>query len=164
MNRYLQLGKYTAGLPPAFVRPFRQHWQTKPHTAANVRLMIEQILKHFSYQEYLTNTHDLAKSRFVGVRKIISIRLRTCGSLASITASVLRQLGYPTKLIDGRFRHGQKIFRHAWIEVNLDPEKKYRSFDPNRYPGRITKSYLKRGQYVDWSELETKISKPHGHR
>jgi len=123
----------------------------------NIINLVRQI---FSYQGYVTTTHDLAKSRFITIKKIIELRLRTCGSLASITAAILRQLGYPTILIDGRLTIDGKSIHHAWLEVVLVKPKRILAIDPSRKPGKITKRYQRRAAYLDWSELEKNKPRP----
>lgn len=156
-HKYLRQGKYTRGLPKKFYLPFEKSFLHRPRNSETVREVIAMVRKYFSYEEYVTITHNVEKSRFVTLKNVIAMRLRTCGALASVTAAVLRRLGYPTKLIDGRLQLGKESVRHAWLEVTLEGQRKPFSIDPSRSPGIVTKHYKRRAAYLDWSELEEEM-------
>lgn len=152
-DRYLTNGRYTRSMPRAFAHSFSR-FQIQPHSALTVRAVIDAVRKYFSYGGYVTSTHDLRLSRFISVTKILKLRLRTCGSLAAVTAAVFRSLEYPTRLVDGRLNQGKKTLRHAWLEVYLERPRGWYAIDPSRGSGRITTAYHRRRTYQDWAELE----------
>lgn len=79
-------------------------------------------------------------------------RQRSCGSLVSVTAAVLRNLGIQTKLIDGRSIKRDPRMRHAWVEVFIDGS--WVPFDIIQKDYALTPHHVKLGEYLDWEELE----------
>lgn len=151
---YLQNGKYTRVAPKSFLNRFSRRFGNRPHTKATIRLVVEAVRQHFSYRQYVTTTHDIRRSRFVPVRKILRMRLRTCGAVAATTAVVLRHLGCPTKLIHGKIRSRGRWVSHAWIEIYLPDQRRFVAVDPSRNAYRLTRWYRRLGEYRDWSEMK----------
>jgi hypothetical protein len=156
MNKYLQLGYYTNSLPESFYRKIKR----KVGNKKGEKIVISVIKALFSEfdpkKSYLTQTRNLKLSRFITVNKIIKIKLFTCGSASAVLASILRKLGYPTKLIDGKIKSKSKWRRHAWIEVYLKERERFIPLDPFSNQYKITKKHRRLGAYVDWRELEKK--------
>lgn len=161
INEYLTKGPYTRGLPREFMRAFYVAFREKPHTEETVRMVIRMVLQYFTQEKYVTTTHNLALSRFLPIARILRMRLRTCGSIAAVAAAVLRALGYPTKLVDGKLHRDGKWRSHAWLEVYLPDRKRFTAFDPFSKEYRITRQHKRRASYRDWAEVE-KTTSPHG--
>ncbi len=151
---YLYNGQYTRLAPKSFLDRFSRRFGGKPHTLTTVRDIIETLRQHFSYNQYVTTTHNLRLSRFVPVDKIIRMRLRTCGAIAATSAAVLRSLGYPTKLIHGKIRDHGRWVSHAWIETYLGDRRRFVALDPSRNVFRLTRWYRRLDEYRDWSEMK----------
>ena len=152
MDNYLQFGKYTAGCPQWLQDKVKF---IKPTTIdeAYIIEILKVIKEEFNPTLHtITTTHDFKISRFITVNEILEKRQRSCGSLVSVVASVLRCLGLPTKLIDGMFIKNNPNMKHAWIEVFIGGA--WAPFDIMQKDFKLTSYHIKKGEYVDWQELE----------
>lgn len=157
-NYYIYNGKYTKSCPQAFLKRFDKY-KNKSHISKTVKEIISDVRAHFDYKGYVLTTHNIRLSRFLPVRDILRKKLRTCGSIAAVTAVALRYLGYPTKLIHGKLKYKSKIITHAWIETYLPSKKKFVYFDPFRPSNKVTDNHLRIAAYRDWSDMEKKYAK-----
>lgn len=150
VEKYLVFGKYTKNCPEYLIKKAR----AIPHRGVSERYifnLIKLIKAEFDRRKYtVTVTHNLKQSRLMSAKDVLLKRQRSCGSLATVMASLLRSLGIPTKLIDGYYKGKDK--HYAWIEVYL--EKKFVPFDVNLRSHKLTKYHKKVGEYVDWSEMK----------
>jgi len=76
---------------------------------------------------YVTTTNNLILSRKASLNFIMKNRLRTCGSLSSVAAMLLKKLGFQTRLVHGKQNIDGRWAQHAWIEVKL--KDKWQPFD-----------------------------------
>jgi len=151
MEKYLQFGKYTADCPAWLIEQARA--AQIDHGRSGVMAVLDVIKQEFNPAEHMVSTtNNFAASRFTTVPAIMAKRQRSCGSLASVVAAVLRNLGIPTKLIDGKFVKRDPRMRHAWVEVYLD--QVWVPFDIMQKEYALTPYHVKRGEYLDWEELE----------
>ena len=151
MEKYLQFGKYTTNCPAWLVEKARA--VKKDHSRSSVVAVLDFVNQEFNPADHkVTTTNNFNASRFTAVPEILVKRQRTCGSLASVAAAVLRSLGLPTKLVDGKFVKRDPRMRHAWIEVYID--QTWMPFDIMQKDYALTSYHVKLGEYVDWEELE----------
>jgi len=151
MGQYLQFGKYTANCPVWLIEQARA--AQKDHERNGVVAILDVIKKEFDPAEHdIRTTNDFNVSRFTAVPEIIDRRQRSCGSLASVVAAVLRSLGIPTKLVDGKFVKRDPRMRHAWVEVYVG--RMWVPFDIMQKDYALTPYHVKLGEYVDWEDLE----------
>lgn len=152
MNKYLQFGKYTKDCPKNLLVKINKIDKPKNQKDYIVKVL-EAIREEFNPDKYrITITNDFKKSRFISVRNILKKRQRSCGSITTVVASVLRSLGIPTKLINGYYIKVNPNMRHAWNEIYIN--KKWISLDIMRKDFRIGKHHLKKNEWVDWRDLE----------
>ncbi|MCG2693858.1 transglutaminase-like domain-containing protein [Candidatus Parcubacteria bacterium] len=104
----------------------------------------------------ITTTHDFKTSRFISVKEVLEKRQRSCGSMSTVVASVLRNFGVSVKLINGMFIKDNPNMRHAWIEVWLDNE--WVPFDITKKNFALTPYHIRLGEYVDWEDLKKEQS------
>ena len=152
MDTYLQFGKYTTGCPRWLLDKI-QRIKRNTVDVAYVRRVLQAIREEFDPKVHpITTTHNFITSRFISVRDVVEQRQRSCGSLASVVAAVLRGLGIPTKLVDGRFIKHNPNMRHAWNEVLIGGQ--WVAFDVMQKDFRLTAHHVRKGEYVDWQQLE----------
>lgn len=156
-NDYIKLGKYTKDCPKWLLDKVKKI--EKGRSEKNyIRKILKGIREEFNPKKYKTTiTNDFKKSRFITVRNILKKRQRSCGSLATVVASVLRNLNYPTKLINGWYIKDNPNMRHAWNEIYV--QGKWWPIDITKKGFKISKHHIKKDEWLDWGDLE-KIYKP----
>ena len=158
MKNYLQFGRYTRDCPQWLLDKIRKIKKEEIDTSFIIDVL-KVIKEEFNPRSHKTTaTNDFKTSRFISVKEILTKRQRSCGSLATVAASVLRNLGVPVKLIDGRFIKNNPEMRHAWNEIWVN--QRWASFDITQKNFSLTPYHIKLGEYVDWEELK----KPQGHK
>ena len=153
-KNYSKNEEYTKNIPTSFLNKIKKKVKDKEGTDLVINVIRAVLAEFDSKKYYVTQTRNWRLSRFVSVPIIIKMKLRTCGSISSVVTSVLRNLGYPVKLIDGKLYSEGEWRRHSWLEVQLGKEGKFVSFDPFAKNFMITKKHRKSSSYTDWSEME----------
>lgn len=152
MDEYLQFGKYTKDCPkwlPDRVKSIKKSEVEHDY----IIKILEVIREEFNPERHETTyTNDFKKSRFISVKDVLEKRQRSCGSRATVVASVLRNLNIPTKLVDGLYIKDNPNMRHAWNEVLINDE--WLPFDITKRGFEIGEYHIRKGEYVDWSEME----------
>jgi Transglutaminase-like superfamily len=154
METYLQFGLYTKDCPQWLIDKIKD---IKPDKIDEgyIAKILRAIKDEFDPQLHaITTTHDFKTSRFISVKDVLAKRQSSCGSLATVAASVLRSLNIPTKLIDGKFIKDDPRMQHAWNGILINNE--WKPFDITRQDFSLTPYHIKLGEYVDWSDLEEK--------
>jgi len=154
-NKYLAFGRYTRDCPKWFLKKFDkidQHQLYSWFLADAFGIVFSELdRKKFKVK----TTKNWRKSRFISAKDILRKRLRTCASLALLTACGLRYLGIPTKLIHGYLLESKEKFRHAWNEIYFPDYKKFLPMDMTRLNYKITDKHIKMKECVDWSGLDS---------
>jgi transglutaminase-like putative cysteine protease len=151
-NKYLTFGQFTKDPPKWLINKVREI-EMETIDVEYIKKNLRIIDAEFDPLKYnITKTNNLKDSRYINVREILRIRQDSCGSLATVVASVLRTLGISCKLIHGRyFRDNGSIF-HAWNEVHIDGN--WIPFDIRGKKRFIDERYRKISEMVDWEDLE----------
>jgi len=151
--KYLQFGKYNTPCPKPLLNKIKKIKLI--FGDKYIRKLFKIILSEFDPKKYkLTKTRSFEKSRFITVDKILKKHQETCGSLANIVASCLKSVGIPVKLVNGfLIKDGHKT-QHAWNEIYFPQWKKFIAYDITRKDFKIGKYHIRKGEHVDWSELE----------
>ena len=156
---YLKFGKYTKDCPRSFILKTKKI-KAKRVTEANVLKILRLIKDEFDDTRYYVScTTNIYLSRFIKVDKILKIRLRSCGAMATVVAAVFRELGVPTKLISGYYKRSHPNMRHAWNEIYIEEKGKFIPFDITRKNFKLDKFHIKKDEWVDWSDFEKRYSK-----
>jgi transglutaminase/protease-like cytokinesis protein 3 len=151
-NKYLQFGKYTKDCPRSLLNNIDKIGKNRSENKY-VKTILLAIHEEFNPAKYkITHTNDFKKSRFISVKNILNKRQASCGSKATVVASVLRSLGYPTKLINGLYIKDNPQMRHAWNEVLIN--NKWVIFDITRKDFKIGKYHIKKNEWIDWGDLK----------
>jgi hypothetical protein len=101
---------------------------------------------------YVQTTNNYRLSRKASVAYILKHKLRTCGSVSTLLAYLLRKKGYYVRLVDGKLKRNGGWHQHAWIEVLI--ENKWKAFDAFAKGFTVTsKTHKKLGAYNSWTEL-----------
>jgi len=154
MTNYLKTGKYTKDCPKYLLDKVAKVGRNEIDNAYIIAVL-EIIKEEFNPNKYIVSyTRNFKRSRFISVRDVLEIRLRTCGAMATVVASVFRYLGIPTKLINGNYTKKDKRMRHAWNEIYIFSLKKFIAFDITRENFRIDKYHIKKDEWVDWEDLD----------
>ncbi|MHC1716340.1 MAG: transglutaminase-like domain-containing protein [Candidatus Dojkabacteria bacterium] len=155
-ERFLQLGKYTKEYPEWLVEKAQEIEKTIVDEEY-IKKILRIIAEEFDPDKYkIYRSSNIRESRLITARQIIEKRQSTCGSRATVVASVLRKLGIPTKLIHGRYIESNPEMRHAWNEVLLD-NGKWVPFDLMGKRWGISEYHIKEFEVVDWEEIEDRI-------
>jgi len=155
-NRFVALGKYSISCPLWFTKRFKKINRRQLYSwfLAEAFGLVLAELDRKKYK--VISTRNWRRSRFTPAKDILKKRLRTCGTMALLTAAGLRSLGIPVKLIHGYFKDPKEKFRHAWNEVYFPDAKKFLPLDITRLNYAITDQHIKIKECVDWEELEGK--------
>lgn len=152
--KYLDFGQYVQSCPKQLIDKVRKV-KTKNFSRQFAVKALELIKKEFDPKKHkVTKATNFAKSRFISSTDILKKRQSSCGSMATVVASVFRSLGIPVKLIDGMFVNDDPQMQHAWNEIYFPLLKRFIPFDITRKYFKIGKNHIRKGEYVDWSELE----------
>jgi transglutaminase/protease-like cytokinesis protein 3 len=159
-EKYLQFGKYTRDCP--------QRLLDKVATIVNSKVdevyvlsVLRLIAEEFDPKKHqVTGTNDIRVSRFITAGDVLEKRQNSCGSMATVVASVLRTLKVPTKLIHGLYIKNNPLMRHAWNEVSLkdgewtpvDITRANADFKPDEF-------HVKKFEALDWEEFEQAVNK-----
>lgn len=153
-KKYLKLGKYTSKCPEGLLEDIRS-LHLDEINENSVHRIFKLIRQEFDPRLHKINiVNDFAKSRFISAKDAYDKRQYSCGSLATLVASIFRILGAPTKLIDGKYIKDNPNMKHAWNEIYLLDQEKFVSFDITKPGFSISKYHIKEGEYIDWEELK----------
>lgn len=156
MEKYLQFGLYTSDCPKWLLDKIKKIKKEKVDRSFIIEVL-QAIKEEFDPQLHtITTTHDFKTSRFISVKEVLEKRQRSCGSMSTVVASVLRNFGVPVKLINGKFIKDNPKMRHAWTEIWLDNE--WVPFDITRKDFALTSYHVRLGEYVDWEDLEKELA------
>lgn len=159
-RNYLVQKGYTRDCPRTLIRVVRAITQNSVVDDQLILKVLDRIRQEFDPRQYIISTTQIfGKSRFIGIREILKIRLRTCGAMATVVASVFRSLGIPTKLVNGRYTRQNANMRHAWNEIFRDDVKKFVPYDITRKDFRLDRYHKKKDEWCDWSEMEKTYNK-----
>ncbi|MFH0874073.1 MAG: transglutaminase-like domain-containing protein [Candidatus Komeilibacteria bacterium] len=151
-SKYLTNGPYCSDYPISFLRNF-SNYKNYQVSDKLIFKIITDIRNYFNPAKYHTSTtQKKSESRCLPVSVILRRRLRTCGSIASVSALVLRYLGLPTKLIDGKLKRNGVWRSHAWIEVYLPGKNKFIPFDAFSAEYKVGRDHRRVASYNDWSQ------------
>jgi len=155
-DRFLQLGKYTSDYPEWLIEKAKEVEKVIVDEEY-IKKILRIIAAEFDPDKYeIYKSSDIRESRLITASRIIEKHQSTCGSRATVVASVLRNLGVPTKLIHGRYIEDNPEMRHAWNEVLLD-NGKWVPFDIFGKKRGIGEYHKKEFEVVDWEEIEDRI-------
>jgi hypothetical protein len=109
------------------------------------------MLKKGNHVSYPTS---MKQSRYIYVQDIIKKHQVSCGSMATVVASVFRYLYVPVKLIDGYYFKDGISEHHAWNEIYYPKTGKFLAFDITKKNFKVGENHRRKGEYVDWSEMK----------
>ncbi|MBT4516978.1 MAG: transglutaminase domain-containing protein [Candidatus Komeilibacteria bacterium] len=154
IKKYLKFGKYTLDCPKYLLD------KIKKEDLSNIDQEVVHRIFKIIRQEFDPRVHkvnivnDFTKSRFISAQDALDNRQYSCGSLATVVASIFRTLGVPTKLIDGKYIKDNSNMKHAWNELYFLNEDKFLPFDVTKPNFEISEYHIKEGEHIDWDELE----------
>lgn len=134
-DRYYAAG-LTTDMSPA-VRAAAIHWVPRGDASralAGVSAFARWFAKHPKPRPALS----ILQSRLAPASEILGTHLLSCGSLATLSASLLRAQGYGVRLVHGTYRGSD----HAWIELWHELPERWQAFDPT--DSRLRNSVQKR--------------------
>ena len=154
IKKYLEFGKYTVDCP--------KHLLDKIQKEDLLNIDKELVFEIFKIirQEFDPKLHkvnivnDFKKSRFISARDVLEQRQYSCGSLATVVASIFRTLGIPVKLINGKYIKENLNMKHAWNEIYFLNQDKFLAFDITKPEFKISDYHIKECEYIDWEELK----------
>jgi hypothetical protein len=150
---FLAFGRYTENCPQWILDKVKEIEKEKidEEFIANA---LKSIREEFDgrLHDDVTTTNVFENSRFISATDVLAKRQNSCGSMATVAASVFRNLGIPTKLINGKFIRNNPDMRHAWNEFFIN--NKWQPYDITRKDFKLTPHHVKLGEYVDWEKLK----------
>ena len=99
---------------------------------------------------------SIMESRFTPPWDAFVSGMVSCGTMASIAASILRNFGFKVMLIHGECAGSVD---HAWISVLIDSE--WFEFDLTRPYLDVPETHLKKATVNSWREIEDQIISDH---
>lgn len=158
-NDYLKFGKYTKGCQAWLLDKVRDIDDSNIDISYVIEVL-KIIADEFNSEKYkVKETHNITESRFVCVKDILDRRQNSCGSMASVVASVFRSLNIPTKLVHGRYVKNNPNMRHAWNEILINNE--WLPFDVTNQKNdfKLSEFHVKCFDAVDWGDFENCVEK-----
>lgn len=153
-GQYLDLRGYTHGCPLPLMRKVRQTC-SRPRKTSDIEAILAVVKEEFNPRTYIVSTtRNFRLSRFLSVRDVVRLRLGSCGAMATVVASVFRNLGLPTKLVNGWYTKESENMRHAWNEISMPSVRLFVPFDITRKNFRLDRYHKRKDEWVDWSDLE----------
>lgn len=153
-KQFLALRGYTRNCPLWLLQKGQQVCR-RPRNMRDIDKIFDCIMTEFDRHQFIVSTtNNFQLSRFITVHEVLNKRLRTCGALATVVASVLRSLGVPVKLINGWYTKDDNNMRHAWNEIYVPSVKRFVPFDITRMNHRFDRFHKRKDEWVDWSDLE----------
>jgi hypothetical protein len=105
---------------------------------------------------------NLLESRRVKASELINDCIASCGSMATLATSLLRNMGYAVKLVHGSHVSSE---HHAWIEIYNEDTGKWEAYDLTGYgdkvTGKIGSDYTKILDCADWYDIKEFLIKEH---
>jgi len=159
-EKYLHFGKFTRDCPQWILDKVTTIDNSKINEEY-VKKVLSAIIDEFdSTKHEITSTNDIKISRFITAADVLEKRQFSCGSLATVVASVLRNLQIPTKLIHGKYIRYNPNMRHAWNEVNIDGDDwKPVDITLSKNEFELDEFHIKIFEALDWEEFENKVDK-----
>lgn len=155
-HKYLQLGKFTKDAPADLIKRAKEV-DNSLIDEEYIKKILRIIEKEFDPNQYeIYKTNNIRESRLITAREVVEKRQDSCGGIATVVASVLRNLGVPTKIIHGRFIQNNPEMRHAWNEVLLDSGEWF-PIDLKGKKRGVSEYHIKEFEVVDWEEIEDRI-------
>lgn len=155
-HKYLQFGKYTKDAPTGLIKKAKKV-DKRLVDEGYIKKILRLIEEEFDPDRYeIYKTNNIRISRLITAREVIEKRQDSCGAIATLVASVFRNLGVPTKIIHGRFIQNNPEMRHAWNEVLLDTGK-WMPIDLKGKKRGISEYHIREFEVVDWEEVEDRI-------
>lgn len=105
---------------------------------------------------------SLLDSRRAIASELIVDCIASCGSMATLAASLLRNMGYAVKLVHGSHVSSE---HHAWIEIYNEDTSKWEAYDLTGYgdraTGKIGPDHTKILDCADWYDIKEFLIKEH---
>ncbi len=105
---------------------------------------------------------SLLDSRRAKASELIDDCIASCGSMATLATSLLRNMGYAVKLVHGSHVSSE---HHAWIEIYNEDAVKWEAYDLTGYgdkvTGKIGPGHTKILDCADWYDIKEFLIKEH---
>lgn len=106
--------------------------------------------------------NSLLESRSAKSSELIVNCIASCGSMATLAASLLRSMGFAVKLIHGSHPSSE---HHAWIEILNSVTSEWESYDLTGYgdrdTGKITDQHIALKKAADWYDIQDYLLEEH---
>ena len=137
----------------AVAESLREKYPDTPSLVLAVGRFIFEHARQVS-SEQRAQPKSMLESRFTSAQDAFEKGMMSCGSVASISAEMLRHLGLEVKLIHGET---DQSVDHAWISV-LNPETGvWEEYDLMQKDGAITPQHIKKAEAGSWEEIRGQI-------
>jgi transglutaminase-like putative cysteine protease len=152
VSRYLEFGRIT-------------NLETRPKIIEEVENLTDEVevisrisnwmREYFAVSKGGRLAKSFEESRFTSAQEVLTEKLRSCGSLATLFATLCRMVGIPARLVHGLFLHIPQYgwTEHAWVEVYL-PDHGWAQYEPLTAEFDMGISHLKVLVCADWSEVD----------
>ena len=154
--KYLQFTKYTFGKPKQILSKIGKVDQFSISQKEIVRILT--VISKYMHKKGIRALYpaSMKKSRYSTAQDILKKHQMSCGSLATVVASVFRYLNIPVKLIDGYYLEDSSWQHHAWNEIYYPKTGKFVPFDITKTGFKVGKIHRRKAEYADWSEMKIK--------
>lgn len=105
---------------------------------------------------------SLIESRRAKASELVTDCIASCGSMATLAASLLRNMGFAVKLIHGSHPRSEN---HAWIEIYDEVSNTWQAYDMTGYGDRttgvISPDHKRIKECADWYEIKDYLLAEH---
>lgn len=104
------------------------------------------------------NPKSIIESRFTPVEEAFEKGIVSCGSMANISATLLRHVGFDVKLIHGEC---DSSVDHAWISVQDKETGSWKEYDLTSKNEELRPGHKIKATVYSWEEIRDQIVKDH---
>lgn len=164
MKKYTKFYKYSNN--SVDIKNLAKNLETQLGDTMTPMLAIQQVCRYIKIRSLdwtkippsaFYPARTLIDARFQKSSELIKKPMASCGAQATLAASILRNMGYPVRLVHGDY---PKADKHAWNEIWLKAEKKWKAFDCSSGRGKyfeITDKHVRELDCADWCEISDLI-------
>lgn len=118
----------------------------------------KHISKHARSVPERREAKTLLESRLTPAEETYARGMVSCGTIASISAAMLRHLGYKVKLVDGRI---PKTRDHAWISIYNEKTKAWEQYDLTQDEPSDLTDHVVELECDNWEDIREHLEEAH---
>ena len=109
-------------------------------------------------KEQRKQPETILESRLTSAEEAFQGGMLSCGTLATMSAEMLRHLGYEVRLVHGE---SAESVDHAWIEVKNPDSEQWEAYDLTRGEADVPDTHVKKREVQSWYEIRDQLESDH---